>query len=249
MGIHIESLPNLYKLIIFLLYLKQLIKSSFYDILLNMLYCDYNCGSEAKCQLKNGKWCCTKSQNKCQAIRKKNSTGLKKAYSEGIREKQDMPEAAKGWNKGKTIISDSRIKNNCNPRKIFATDGEILSEGSLRRIILAENLLEYKCQNCNIFEWDNKPLSLELDHIDGNRGNNLLSNLRFLCPNCHSQTSTYKGRNVKKREYKTDEEFTEAIKNSDNARQALLYLGLAPKGGNYKILYERMIKLNLKFDS
>ncbi len=54
-----------------------------------------------------------------------------------------------------------------------------------------------KCATCHISEWQGKPLSLHLDHIDGNSDNNFPSNLRLLCPNCHSQTETFSGRNKK----------------------------------------------------
>ena len=52
------------------------------------------------------------------------------------------------------------------------------------------------CWNCGITEWMGKPITLELEHIDGNSENNLEENLSILCPNCHSQTDTYKGRNA-----------------------------------------------------
>lgn len=54
----------------------------------------------------------------------------------------------------------------------------------------------YSCTECDIFEWRGHKLSLELDHKDGDASNNLPSNLQLLCPNCHSTTSTWKGRNV-----------------------------------------------------
>jgi hypothetical protein len=54
----------------------------------------------------------------------------------------------------------------------------------------------YKCSCCGISEWNNKPIVLEIDHIDGNSENNTPENLRYICPNCHSQTETYKGKNV-----------------------------------------------------
>lgn len=58
-------------------------------------------------------------------------------------------------------------------------------------------LLENKCHHCNNEGfWLNQPLSLHLDHIDGNPRNNVIANLRLLCPNCHSQTETYCGKNV-----------------------------------------------------
>ena len=74
-----------------------------------------------------------------------------------------------------------------------------------------------KCSECGQEStWNNKPLSLQLDHIDGNSDNNDLSNLRLLCPNCHTQTETFgnagKGNRYKKhtkrnaylREYKNN---------------------------------------------
>ena len=54
----------------------------------------------------------------------------------------------------------------------------------------------YKCSCCGISEWNKKPIVLEIDHIDGNSENNEPDNLRLICPNCHSQTETYKGKNA-----------------------------------------------------
>jgi 5-methylcytosine-specific restriction endonuclease McrA len=53
----------------------------------------------------------------------------------------------------------------------------------------------YECSICHIDSWLGVLLSLELDHIDGDRKNNVSENVRLLCPNCHSQTETFKGRN------------------------------------------------------
>jgi hypothetical protein len=55
----------------------------------------------------------------------------------------------------------------------------------------------YTCETCSISEWDGKTLMLQVDHIDGDPGNNFPINLRLLCPNCHSLTPTYKGGNKK----------------------------------------------------
>ena len=68
----------------------------------------------------------------------------------------------------------------------------------LKKRIVSAGLLEYKCECCgNKGEWNGKPLVLQLDHKDGDHNNHSLSNLRFLCPNCHSQTDTYSGKNAK----------------------------------------------------
>ena len=53
----------------------------------------------------------------------------------------------------------------------------------------------YSCSKCSIEKWNGLDISLELEHLDGNSENNLPENLKLLCPNCHSQTLTYKGKN------------------------------------------------------
>lgn len=57
--------------------------------------------------------------------------------------------------------------------------------------LLEENLLEYKCSNCGISEWQGKSLVLQLHHVNGNNRDNRLENLVLLCPNCHSQTHNF----------------------------------------------------------
>jgi hypothetical protein len=60
-----------------------------------------------------------------------------------------------------------------------------------RRRIKHLNLIPYKCNSCGIDEWNNKPLSLQLDHLNGINNDHRLENLQWLCPNCHSQTETW----------------------------------------------------------
>lgn len=65
----------------------------------------------------------------------------------------------------------------------------------LRKRLVESGIKLEKCEVCGILEWNGACLSFELDHIDGNRTNHRLENLRIICPNCHSQTHTYRGRN------------------------------------------------------
>jgi len=55
---------------------------------------------------------------------------------------------------------------------------------------------EHRCSMCKLSEWNGKPIPLEIDHIDGCHTNNTYENLRPICPNCHAQTDTYKGKNM-----------------------------------------------------
>jgi len=63
---------------------------------------------------------------------------------------------------------------------------------------MKEKLIPYECAFCgNEGEWKKKNLSLVLDHINGVKKDNRLSNLRFVCPNCDSQLPTFKSKNIK----------------------------------------------------
>lgn len=63
---------------------------------------------------------------------------------------------------------------------------------TVRAFVLKHQLLPYQCKVCsNEGTWNNEALTLELDHTDGDPTNAILSNLRWLCPNCHAQTETY----------------------------------------------------------
>lgn len=88
-----------------------------------------------------------------------------------------------------------RVNKIITEQEIFCKDSTV-SQSTVRRAYL-KLPVDYKCSECGIEGmWNGKCLSLQLDHIDGDNKNNLIENLRWLCPNCHSQTKTFAGKNA-----------------------------------------------------
>ena len=75
----------------------------------------------------------------------------------------------------------------------------------LKKRLLKNQILENKCYECGLSSWKDKPITLQLDHINGINNDNRIDNLRILCPNCHSQTETYSGKNSSKERRKCKE--------------------------------------------
>lgn len=73
------------------------------------------------------------------------------------------------------------------------------SRTHLKDRLIKAGIKENRCERCGISEWRGKPLSMQLHHINGDGLDNRLENLELLCANCHSQTSTYGGRNGHRR--------------------------------------------------
>lgn len=104
-----------------------------------------------------------------------------------------------------SLTSEMLLRENCKHNR-----------NCLRRFIIKNKLLPYKCAICGALEWNGKTLSLELDHINGINNDNRLENLRFLCPNCHSQTTTYGSRNQQRNEskYEISEELRQLVEST-----------------------------------
>lgn len=101
------------------------------------------------------------------------------------------------------------------------------------------------CTLCGIEAcWNDLPLVFHLDHVDGDRKNNSRENLRLICPNCHSQTDTYCGKNKFGKPWRkvTNKELLEMLDKEPSISAALRSVGLRPDGNNFSRCYSLLAK-------
>ena len=99
--------------------------------------------------------------------------------------------------------------------EILVKDYEYNSN-KLRKRLIIEGLKNHRCECCELSEWLGEPIPLELDHIDGDHYNNMLENLKILCPNCHAKTPTYRGKNKKNKNSQTIKNKIQTIRTKKN---------------------------------
>lgn len=81
-------------------------------------------------------------------------------------------------------------------KKVLIKNSTYNNRRVLKNRLVKEKFLHYECNECGITNiWNKKPITLQLDHKNGINNDNRIENLRLLCPNCHSQTDTFAGRN------------------------------------------------------
>lgn len=99
----------------------------------------------------------------------------------------------KGWNQGLRykIIKPARPIS-----EILTEHSTFINTDKLRKRLIKEGIKEYRCECCNRTEWLNKPIKLELHHINGVKDDLRIENLQILCPNCHAYTDNYRGKNI-----------------------------------------------------
>lgn len=147
-----------------------------------------HCGTEIPFEGRRTKFC----DRSCAASY--NNVGINRHAN---RPKPDGGECA-NCGKSKTK-KHNRYCDECIEKRVYNTAQtleEATDQRSKKRILLEQR--GHRCEVCGFSEWNGQPITIELDHIDGNADNNSAENLRLICPNCHSQTPTYKGANVGK---------------------------------------------------
>lgn len=92
-------------------------------------------------------------------------------------------------NKGKTFSPRREIS------EYLVVDGPCIGSHKLKLRLIKEGFFEHKCYKCYNTRWLDQKIPIELEHINGNKRDNRLKNLTLLCPNCHAQTLTYRGKN------------------------------------------------------
>jgi predicted DNA-binding protein YlxM (UPF0122 family) len=81
------------------------------------------------------------------------------------------------------------------PTRLMLVNGSGHNRYHLKIRLLTEGVKSERCERCGVTEWEGEPLAFELHHVNGDGHDNRLENLQVLCPNCHSQTDTWGGRN------------------------------------------------------
>lgn len=187
---------------------------------------------------------------------------IKKKISESVKDSEKYKEGnAKNIEKRRTKMMENvklkeidckaynKKKKTEKGQRTMTQNFDDLGIDSKRIRVLHEQ--NYKCHKCGLDKWFDEPIALEIEHINRDHSNNKRENLIALCPNCHSLTTTWRGRNKKGERKATisDEAILEALIKFDfNTRQALLNLGMAAKGGNYprchriKEIYLKMLE-------
>lgn len=202
------------------------------------------CGNPHDGSYGSGRFCSVACKNSHTSLIKREETNQKvsatmqRLYAEGI---IVIPTQTPEYVEKATAAIRKRA------RRIFdETSWESLTRAGKIKRVLEEQ--EGRCQRCGINDWMETPIRFELHHLDGNSKNNSRENCVLYCPNCHSQTPNFRGKNKgsRNRNQISDEELLETVRKSKNIRQLLLSLGLSAKGANYESIRKRLESLGVR---
>jgi 5-methylcytosine-specific restriction endonuclease McrA len=176
---------------------------------------------------KNGAYCsrpCANSRTFSASSIAKKSKANKKFYK-NLSEKERLQYAEDKRTKFDYEDMQKRAKET-KVQQSWTRPYEEMGRDSLRKRLIHER--NYTCEHCGLTGlWNGKPLTLEMDHIDGNNKNNDVKNLQILCPNCHSQTHTFRGKNNKNNKRIDVKLLTKALIKFKYASPALKELGFS----------------------
>lgn len=138
---------------------------------------------------------------------------IKNGFGEEI---ENLEKRSKEFNK--VFVKKLQLEQREPNEEIFC-ENSMKTRAVVKRRILADNLLEYKCAICgNLGKHNGLPLILQLDHINGVANDHRLKNLRWLCPNCHSQTENFCSKNIEQRRSKEREKQLKLAKEEANKK-------------------------------
>jgi hypothetical protein len=127
------------------------------------------------------------------------------------------------------------------PLDQILTRGSSFSTFHLKERLLKAGLLPQACAHCGLAQWMDRPIPLELDHINGDRQDHTFVNLRVLCPNCHALTPTYRAKNAKYPHIPTLEEIRKGIQECGGIPQYARRIGVG-RGRIYDWLKSTRLK-------
>jgi len=186
------------------------------------------CSKEHDGSFGSGRFC-SRSCSNAHVVSDKTKSKISKSVKKRL-EKEGVwgciPEDDEGRQKiGKAVMEAAN-------KKIMKSDWSSLSYERQRKRIIMEQ--DKKCSKCGLDQWLEQYLCLEIDHINGNNTDNRRENMEALCPNCHSITPTWRGKNrAKKNGNLSGIEIYKLYLKCGNIHKTLLEMGMAAKGANY----------------